>query len=138
MFNLTKKNQNLYALFHHSILVLPLDRRQETVGFGPVVDVAGPQVISKETNINQCEHEQTRFPLRGQRKSSGGDRIVPNGVPVGVVVDGQVGVVVLGERRPHCRDVTATVVWVAEEEGRDPEVRAVLQESHKVGTSPPV
>lgn len=138
MFNLTKKNQSLYALFHHSILVLPLDRRQETVGFGPVVDVAGPQVISKEIKVNQCEQEQTKIPLRGQKKSSVGDRIVPNGVPVSVVVDGQVGVVVLGKRRPHCRDVTATVVWVAEEEGRDPGVRAVLHESHKVRTSPPV
>lgn len=40
--------------------------------------------------------------------------IVPNGVPVGVVVNGQVGMVVHGESRPHCRDVTAPIVWIAE------------------------
>lgn len=64
--------------------------------------------------------------------------IVPNGVPVGVVVNGQVGMVVLGERRPHCRDVTASVVWIAEKEVTVTVVQPVLDGSHKVRTSPAV
>lgn len=63
---------------------------------------------------------------------------VPNRVPVDVVVDGQVGMVELGERRPHCRDVTASIVWIAGKEGTDIEVQPVLDGSRNVRTSPPV
>lgn len=41
------------------------------------------------------------------------------------MVYGQVGVVVLGERRPHGRDVTAPIVRIAEEEATDTGVQPV-------------
>lgn len=54
---LPKGTKVFMLFFHYSILLLPLDCRQEAVGFGPVVDVAGPQVISKKTKINQKSSE---------------------------------------------------------------------------------
>lgn len=69
---------------------------------------------------------RNEHPKRGvSEKASVGGAIVPNGVPVDVVVYGQVGVVVLGERRPHGRDVTAPVVRIAEKEATDTEVQPV-------------
>lgn len=39
-----------------SFRLLPLDRGQEAVGVGPVVDVAGPQVVSTDTKCDQGEN----------------------------------------------------------------------------------
>lgn len=54
------------------------------------------------------KQQETQLPT-----PSLGDIIIPDGALVDVVVDGHVGMVVLGERRPRGRDVTSAIVGIA-------------------------